>query len=284
MGSSLILTDNSAQFTRPNFPGFKHLNLLEESIEFDNGVYSNFRELHVSGFPKKASASTPVRVVAPSIPAITNQITTLVRQCDDLFIMLISSELNQTFTLCEEIVENIHGRAAIHLIDTKAFSIGQGQIIQFAAELIHAEKSGSMIDEKIRQEIPHIYSLLTTPNFSYLQKSGFIDIGQSVSGEMLSFMPIFNLDGGRLIPVEKVKNIRSVIDYFIEFLDEFEDLKSVAVIQPYPAYTNETKLIRQHVDEFFPEAQYSEHSINPYLASLIGPQGFSIVVKENSQP
>ncbi len=98
---------------------------------------------------------------------------------------------------------------------------------------------------------------------------------------MLSFLPIFTLEEGRLIPVEKVKSIRNVVDYFIEFIDEFDNLQNISIIQPAPLSHNESRLIRQHVDEFYPEADYSEHTINPYLASLIGPQGMGIVIKEN---
>lgn len=284
MGSSFIITDNAAQFTKPSFPGSKSLHFLDESLELEKGVFSGYRDVLVSNFPKKISNNNPVRHIAPTPQSITDLVTSLYQKCDDLFIILISSELNQNYALTEAIVKNLHGRADIHLIDSKTFSIGQGQLIQSAADLIDNGFTGSVIEERLRQDIPHVYTLLTTPNFSYLHKSGFIDIGQSVSSEMLSFQPIFNLDGGRLIPVEKVKSIRNVLEYFIEFIDEFDDLKSVSIIQPYPSFTNETKIIRQHIDEFYPGTIYTEHSINPHLASMIGPQGMAVVVNENTNP
>lgn len=281
MGSSCIITDNAAQFSRPNFPGYKYLVFFEENIELEIGVISNIQNVRVSDFPKRVSREFPVRLFPPTSESIEKIILSHYQSFDDIFIILISRELHPNFNITEEIVKNLHGRADIHLIDSRSLAIGEGQIIQLAAELIMKEKKGAEIEEKLRKAIPHTYTLLCTPNLSYLHKSGFIDIGQAISGEMLSFLPIFNLEEGRLIPVEKVKSIRNVVDYFIEFIDEFEDLQNISIIQPAPLGHNESRLIRQHVDEFYPQANYSEHTINPYLASLIGPQGMGIVIKEN---
>jgi DegV family protein with EDD domain len=281
MGSSCIITDNAAQFSRPNFPGYKHLLFFEEAIELENGIFSDIRNVRVSDFPKRVSRDFPVRLISPSSESISNVILAHYQTYDDIFIILISRELHPNYTITEEIVKNLHGRADIHLIDSRSLAIGEGQLIQMAAEQIIQEQKGIIIEEKLREAIPHTYTLLCTPNLSYLHKSGFIDIGQALSGEMLSFLPIFTLEEGRLIPVEKVKSIRNVVDYFIEFIDEFDNLQKISIIQPAPLSHNESRLIRQHVDEFYPEANYSEHTINPYLASLIGPQGMGIVIKEN---
>ena len=42
---------------------------------------------------------------------------------------------------------------------------------------------------------------------------------------MLGFLPIFTLEDGKLNPVEKVKNIRSGFDYFIDILYKIKDCK-----------------------------------------------------------
>ncbi len=219
-------------------------------------------------------------MILPSSEAITNKVLASYQKFDDIFIILISAELHPLYGITSEVVKQLRGRAAIHLIDSRSLAIGEGQIVQLAAELIHRGEKGMIIEEKLRSIIPHTYTLLCTPNFSYLQKSGFIDKGQSISGEMLGFVPIFTLEEGRLNPVEKVKNHRNVIDYFIEFIDEFDKLENISFIQPHAVNQSETRLIRQHVDEFHKDSQYSEHTINPYLASLIGPQGMGIVITE----
>jgi len=280
MGHSCILTDNAAQFTRPNFTGYKNIVFLDEQIELQENVLLDLCKVRVSEFPSHVNGSNPIHLRPPSATHLSDELLSIYQMYDDIFIILVSKELHPTFSLAEEIVMKLHGKADFHLIDTQSIALGEGQIIQLAAELIAKNISGAIIEECLREAIPHTYTLLCTPNFSYLHKSGFIDLGQAVSGEILSFLPIFTLEGGKLIPVEKVKNIHNVTDYFIEFIDEFDDLKNVSFIQPSPTVHNESKLVKQHIEEFFPDTHYSEHTINPYLASLIGPQGIGIVVTE----
>lgn len=281
MGHNLILTDNAAQFTRPNFPGCRFVRILDEEIEHLSQKFDNIRNVRVGDFPKHVNTNNPMRLVLPTTEYISNQIQSLFQSYDDIFIALVSRNLHPSYDLFEGIIKKYHGKAEIHLLDTQSIAIGEGQIVQIAADLIEKNLGGYVIEEKLREAIPHVYTLLCTPNFSYLNKSGFIDLGQAVSGEALGFLPVFTLEDGKLNPVEKVKNIRSVFDYFIEFIEEFEDIRNISFIQPSLPSHNESKLIRQHVEEFFPKTHYSEHTINPFLASLIGPQGMGIVITES---
>lgn len=280
MGSSCVLTDNAAQFNRPNFTGYRHIQLIPEEIELQEGIKKDIQEIRISEFPKRVTIGYPARLIPPGADAITDKILSIYQKYDDIFIILISAALHPLYGIAADVVKRLRGRAAIHLIDSLSLAIGEGRIVQLAAEMINRNESGLVIEEKLRSVIPHTYTLLCTPNFSYLQRSGFIDRGQSISGDLLGFLPIFSLEEGKLNPVEKVKNHRNVVDYFIEFIDEFDALENIAVIQPYGINHNETRLIRQHVDEFHPDTHYSEHTINPYLASLIGPQGMGIVITE----
>lgn len=281
MGNTCILTDNAVQFTRPIFPGCKKIQFLNSKIELQEGVIIDLKEARISDFPKHINKANPVRLIPLSTDSVLDLITSYYQVYDDIFIALVSRELFPGFDVVEDVVKKLHGKAEIHLLDTQSVAIGEGQIVQMAAEMSEKNINPTVIEERLRESVPHIYTLLSAPNFSYLHKSGFLDIGQAVSGEYLSFLPIFTLEDGYLNPVEKVKNIRSVVDYFIEFIDEFEYIDNISFIQSSPAGHNESKMIKQHIDEFFPETQYSEHTINPFLASLIGPQGLGIVVTES---
>lgn len=281
MGHTCILTDNAAQFTRPNFPGYKYINFFKSSLELQKGSIVDLQDVKVGDFPTHINSDFPIRLIPPSKDALAEQVIALNSLYDDVFIILVSKDLSTNYEIFEDTVKKFHGKADIHLLDSESIAIGEGQIIQMAANMIDKNIRAAIIEETLREAIPHIYTLLCTPNFSYLHKSGFVDIGQAVSGEYLGFLPIFTLEDGQLHSIEKVKNIRSVIDYFVEFIDEFDSVDNVSFIQPSITGHNESKMIRQHVEEFYPQTSYSEHTINPYLASLIGPQGLGIVITES---
>jgi DegV family protein with EDD domain len=280
MGLSCILTDNAAQFTKPNFPGSKYLKYLTQQMELENGNLVDINKVKIIELPKRVAISKPPTLIPPTSEQISSLILSLYQSFDDLFIILVSKELHPTYSLMEENVSKLHGRAAIHLIDSQSIAVGEGQIVQCAADLLAKNTPGNQAEEYLRETIPHVYTLLCTPNLSYLHKAGFIDVGQFMVGEMMSLLPIFSLEDGKLNPLDKVKNYRNVIDYFLEFIEEFDDLDNVSFIHPSGSVLSEAKVIRQQMEENYPGVNYYELSINPFLASLIGPRGMGIVISE----
>ncbi len=280
MSSSCIIADNAAQFSRMNFPDNIHLRFINFKTEYS---LSNTKEKTTSSssvFPKQLKINQSPIVHLPAYDEIFELIESSVVSYDEVFIILHSKDLNPAYTHVSEILTKVRGRGNIHLIDSQSLSIGQGFLIQTVIELLNKHVDGSLIEQTIRELIPHIYTLLCTPGLSYLQTAGFIDIGQSLVGEMSSVMPVFSLEEGNFTPVEKQKNIHGVIEYFIEYIAEFDDLVQVAFLQPNPNLLSESKLIKQYIEENYPEAVFTEHPHNNYLASLIGPKGFGLVVIE----
>ncbi len=280
MGLSCILTDNAAQFTRPTFQGSKYVKYLNNQIEIEKGQIIDLRHVKIHELPRRVEPTGLPALIAPSFNDLSNVILSLYQSYDDIFIILASSGLYPIYSLMEKVVSNLHGRATIHLIDSQSIAIGEGQIVQYAAKFITENMNPVKIDERLREIVPHIYTLLCTPNLSYLHRAGFIDYAQASVGEMMSFLPIFALEEGFLNPMDKVKNYRNLIDCFNEFIDEFDDIENVSLIHPSVPGLIEAKLIRQHMEENYPQVSYSEYVINPFLASLVGPRGMGIVITE----
>jgi hypothetical protein len=50
-----------------------------------------------------------------------------------------------------------------------------------------------------------------------------------------------------------------------------------------PGLPHEARLMREYVQSSFPQTPFSEHSINPPLATLIGPRSIGLVVVEKPE-
>ncbi|HPS41483.1 MAG TPA: DegV family protein [Anaerolineaceae bacterium] len=283
MGSIKIITDNAAQFSKPGCFDNLEISLINHHINLANDGHDDLQKMKIVNLPAWVTKNGPPSFLPPNTGEISELITSAYHSCNDLFIITVSRFLHPGFNEIETICAGLRGKTNIHLIDSESIGIGEGQIVQLAAEMVKKQLPATAIDEALRKTVPHVYMLLCTPNFSYLNKSGFIDAGQSVVGEMLSMLPIFSLEDGKLNPVEKVKNVHSLIDFFIEFIDEFDDLQSVAFLQPAPPACIESNLVRQKIEEAFPKATYSEHMVNPFMAALFGPRCMGIVVTEKTQ-
>lgn len=283
MGSSCIVTDSSAQFTFPGFPGKKCLKLLNHELSYVTAGVTVSGPMKVNDLPTFTSEHFLPKISAASSQTIGTTLSESLPFYDDIFVILLSKEISPLYQETEKIINTLHGHANLHLIDSQNTSLGLGLLVQYAAEAITKELPIAEIEKKLRLIIPHIYTVLCTPSLSYLHSAGILDIGQSTVGEMLNLFSLFMMEDGKMNPLQKVKNQRSAVDYFIEFVDEFDDLANVAFIQPATPAVNESKLLHQHLDEMFPHTTYTEHLINPFLSTLFGPRGFGMVVMENAE-
>jgi DegV family protein with EDD domain len=281
MRSTCIITDNSAQFTSPGFHNNQGLIILPHKISYSPDRSIPQGELKVADFPPHISSKFMPRIEPPSEEEVFICLERNLAIYDDIFMILLSKEISPLFNRAEKISNTLHGHANLHLIDSQNTSLGLGLIVQCANELINKQLSPLEIEKSLRLIIPHVYTLLCTPNLSYLQTAGLLDAGQAVIGEMLSLSPLFLIEEGVLNPLQKVKNHRSAVDYFIEFVDEFEKLKHVSVVQTSHSGITELRILHQHIDECYSSCSYSEYLLNPFLASMIGPRGFGIVVMED---
>jgi DegV family protein with EDD domain len=278
MPSCCIIADNAAQFTRVNFPENICLRFINYKTEYSFANPKEKTQNQNLNFPAHLALDQNPVVSPPDIDEISELLENSVQHFDDVFIILHSKEINPVYSIIANLLNKIRGRASVHLIDSQSLSIGQGFLIQSAIDLISKNTDANQIEEILRDQVSHIYTVLCTPGLSYLHNAGFIDKGQSVIGEMLSLLPIFSLEEGKFTPIDKLKNLRSVIDFFIEYIEEFDNLLQVSFLQSTPPVIQEAKLIKQYFEENYPDAAYTEHPHNNYLASLIGPKGFGLVV------
>jgi len=115
---------------------------------------------------------------------------------------------------------------------------------------------------------------------TYLERVGTLDPAQAAVGEMLGLIPVFVLEKGRLVPVQKIRHARQLVDSFFEFVFEFDRIHHLALIQGVPSYPQEKKILRERIEAEFPNIVISEHIVNPSLAAILGPHTIGVFVWE----
>jgi DegV family protein with EDD domain len=180
-----------------------------------------------------------------------------------------------------EAAEAVRGRVAVQVIDSQSTSVGLGMLVQSAAEAASEGVASTEIERLLRGQIPHIYSVFCIPGLTYLNCSGFIGAAQAIAGEMLSLLPIYTLEDGRLTSIEKARNYRQLMDFLQEFVDEFSDLYHIAFIQSTPPMIHEARTLREHAAMNFPKTPFSEHTISLPLAVLMGPRTLAVFAIEH---
>ncbi len=284
MGSVCILTDTSAQFPQLAFPGRNLVRVLGLDVVLNGVVFDEGRDIRANNLPSSANAQLNPKLRAPSADRLQNLLFSLGQSYDDVIAILMSAQLSEVYGCVNRVADELKGRVRVQMIDSQTTSVGLGILVQTAAEAAAGGMSSAEIERLIRSMIPHIYMVVCTPGLSYLSYAGYIDHAQATLGEMLNLLPIFAMEEGHLTALEKVRNHRNMLDFFQEFLDEFDSIQHIALLQSVQPNTQDSRLLREHAEDFFSGTPFSEHSINLPLATLLGPRTQGLIVVENPDP
>lgn len=280
MITTYILTDSSAQFTRHTFQGRNQIQVLPFHIQINGINVEDDPFFKVNQIPQSLSIGTSLDLIPPSVDEYVNAILELSQISTNILVISISSHLSKAWENLEQAIKITRGKVHLTAIDSQTTGVGLGFLVQMAAELAAHNLPPAEIEYQVRGRIPHIYSQFCLPNMTYLYRSGVMGYPQAIVGEMLSLLPIFSFEEGRMISVEKVRNSRHLLDNFQEFLDEFSELDYVAFMQSVPAMVTEARALKEHSTMLFNKVPFSEHTINPVLAALFGPHSVGIYAIE----
>ncbi|HTX93135.1 MAG TPA: DegV family protein [Anaerolineales bacterium] len=271
MPSVCILTDSTAQFTKPNFPGRERVYTIPFSLQPGSPVEDG-----------KAQHARPAfqQLLAPSPQDFTQYYSSLGQQYDSILVLTISSLLNVSMKNAVTACNQFSNHAAVEVVDSLTTAIGLGLLVQEAAEAASRGEPLAEIERQIRVSIPHIYMLFCIPELTFLANAGYMEFAQAQVGEMMGMLPIFAIEEGRLVPMEKVRTPRHLFESFQDFMSEFEAPAYIALMRGVSHTTLRTRPLRLFAQETFPGTPFSEHSIHPHLAAMFGPQSIGLVVFE----
>lgn len=272
-----ILTDSSIQFTSSSYPGHELVSVLPMRIQLNQQFYRDGIDLTLQMLPFSAKNGVDPRVLPPDQGELYQALDALGREYEHILVILLSASLNPSIATSHDICRSLHNSASIHIIDSQATSVGLGLIVQAAAEAARENMGIAEIKRMLNWLIPHIYTIYCTQSLTYLSYSGQVDPAQAIVGELMGITAFFIMERGRLIPVQKARNARNMVDIFEEFIMEFSDLRHIAMIQGVPPFAPEIRALRERIHERYPNTPYSEHLMGAAVATMLGPRSLGLV-------
>lgn len=260
-----ILTDSTAQFIKPNFPGSELVHVVPlTAIEPD------------------ASSSAPQEVAFPGMESLRQQFQRIGNEYNEIVAILLSARLHPKFYhTFQQAAETMRGKLSIQVIDSLNTAISLGYLVQQAAQAASNGANSTEINRMLQTQIQHVYTVFCTRNLRYLAECGSIDKSHAVIGEMLGLAPIFVFENGRLMASHKARNARHLVDLFQEFVDEFFNLKHIAILKGVPVFSNEVSQMRDRLQNLQPRVPFSEHALGNPLGTMLGARSLGLAIIES---
>lgn len=276
MSKVCILTDNTVQFPIPAFAGRNLVHVLPLHITKNGTMYSGSEGVRSTDLPAQLENREQVQALPPSVAEFEKMYRSLGRTYDEIVTILHADQLTKTYAHAQAAAKNIQGRVKIYVIDSGTVATGLGLVVQTASAAAEEGKSGEEIEDMLRSLLPRVYTIFCVQGLSYLEHTRYLQHPQAVLGEYLKILQLFVLDNGQLMPTQKARNYRHLVDLMHEFVTEFSGLEHIAFLQGIPSFENETRALRERLNEDYPDTPISEHTINTPLAAVLGPRSLGV--------
>jgi len=277
MPQTCILTDITAQFQTPQFDGYEHVYYLPVQIQNNNKIQS----LQSINLPVSASIEPKPEPIPPDTNEVLSTLYQLSQKYHEIIAVLPSVHLSPSYEFITQILTvDTNKQTPIRLIDTRTTSIGLGLLVQAAAQAAKAGLSATEIIPHIRNLTKRVYTVFYTRNLKYLYHAGYLDPGQAVVGEMLELIPMYIIDGRRLVCLRKARNHRQMVKNLFEFIQEFEKLAHIGIIRQPQVFESVSKTLLDRLPRDFPATKISFHHFEPSLSAVLGPQSLGLVALE----
>lgn len=282
MSQVCILTDSTAQFPAHIFPGSDLINVIPFHVHLEGLAAPADKDVKLIHLPSEVSSHSSLQVLPPSMDEFCQMFMALGYRYREIVAILISSHLSPALENAQKAIEIAKCSATVHLVDSLTTAVGLGMLAQTAASAAQQGQSGVHISRLVRGLTPHVYTVFCLHNLSYLSRAGFIDPAQAIVGQMLEVVPFSILENGYLVPIQKVRGSRQLVDLLCEFVMEFNEVKHVALIQGLPPFEQEARLLRERLSGMYRSNTFSEHTLGVSLAALLGPHSLGLVVIEKN--
>lgn len=177
-------------------------------------VYDFIRE---GGHPKTSQASLEQFLTLWTELAESNQ--------QGLY-LAFSSELSGTYNtavMAMNQVKEDYPDLDLVIIDSKAASLGYGRL---AEEMVEARDQGLTRDEialRLEQRKLKMKHLFTVEDLDYLASGGRVSKASAFLGGLLNIRPLLHVEEGKLVPFEKIRGKKKILNRMVELLLEKGD-------------------------------------------------------------
>jgi DegV family protein with EDD domain len=134
-----------------------------------------------------------------------------------------SSQLSgtyQTAVMMYEQVKEKYPDFNLTIIDSKCASLGCGLIVR---EAVRLSNDGATHEEIVKRAIflsSHMEHLFTVEDLDYLAKGGRVSKASAFLGGLLNIKPLLNVEDGKLVPIEKIRGKKKLMNRIIEVMKE----------------------------------------------------------------
>ncbi|MBY2476034.1 DegV family protein [Clostridioides difficile] len=118
---------------------------------------------------------------------------------------------------------DVNENEKIHIFDTRNLSLGSGQYVIKACELLEEGLAFEEIIEELENTRSSVRLLFAPYTLDFLKQSGRVPVATALIGNMLNIKPIFFFDNGEAKLVNKVRGVKNIASKLVDIILEMNE-------------------------------------------------------------
>lgn len=204
---------------------------------------------------------------------------------DGLYIAVssaLSSMYENACTICTQLQKD-YPHMRLDIIDSQCASLGYGLLVDKAARMKEEHASICDIVQEIQKRANNMVQLLLVDDLRYLAKGGRLSKTGAFVGELLSIMPIFEIQQGKLIELERVRGRQKAMERLLELLAErTQNLDKQVVCVSHADDVQQAVQIKQLIERRFATRNISITMIGSAIGAHTGPNALALFSLDES--
>jgi len=183
MPGVFILTDSTAQFTFPTFPGQDLVRVIPLRINLNRVIHlDDGHSLSIFDLPLTVQDGKSAQALAPEPDEFRRAALAAGEEHYEMLAILLSASLSPAVSNANQAASTLPGRISLTVLDSQTTGVGLGLLVQAAAAAAQDGATVKEIKQLVRQLMAHIYMVFYVQNLTYLSLGGHIDAAQAVVG------------------------------------------------------------------------------------------------------
>lgn len=197
--------------------------LIPLKVLIDENEYEDLRTIQPIEVYDSIRAGNHPKTSQPSQLEFRNAFIELAKNKQQGIYIAFTSELSgtyQTAVMVHEQVKEEYPDLDLTIIDSKCASLGVGLCVMEAVRLAKNNATKDEIIKDVQFRSSHMEHLFTVEDLDYLAKGGRLSKASAFLGGLLNIKPLLNVEDGKLVPIEKIRGKKKLLNRIIEVMKE----------------------------------------------------------------
>lgn len=218
-----LVTDTSADLPR-DYLEQNDITVLSLAYIIDGETYGWENPMDDHEFYSKMRKGSMPTTSQVNMGDATELFEELIKEYDEILCVSFSSGLSGTYNSVAVAAQNVceaHPQKKIRVVDTKAASLGQGLMVDYALKMRNEGKSLDETADFLEQNYNHFVHVFTVDDLNHLYRGGRVSRATAFVGTLANIKPILHVDDqGHLINIGKVRGRKKSLIELVNLMEK----------------------------------------------------------------